>query len=48
MDQLGHADYPVLPWVQVNFATIPIHQRFLFDQNLGLDNHREPQCHTLE
>ena len=47
MDPLGHADYPVPPSVQENFATVSIHQHFSFDQHHGLDTHREPQCHTL-
>jgi hypothetical protein len=41
MDQWGHGDYPVRPSVQENFATVAIHLRFSFDQNLGLDSHRE-------
>jgi hypothetical protein len=47
MDQWGHADYPVPPSVQGNFATVAIHQHFSFDQNLGLDTYGEPECHTL-
>src|SRR5689334_20130833 len=39
MDQWGHGDYPVPPSVQENFATVAIHQRFSFDQNLGFDSH---------
>ena len=41
MDQLGHVDYPVPLSVQENFATVAIYQRFSFDQNPGLDSHRE-------
>jgi hypothetical protein len=41
MDQLGHADYPTPPSVQGSFVTAAIHQCFSFDQNLGLDSHRE-------
>jgi hypothetical protein len=42
MDPLGHADYPVPPSVQENFATVPIHQRSSFDQHHGFGTHREP------
>ena len=39
MDQWGHGDYRGPPSVQENFATVAIHLRFSFDQNLGFDSH---------